>query len=140
MQSSNLHPIKLGAPQGSCLGPLLFLIYINDLPLKLNASAASMYAYDTSIYFSSHSISTINKVVNEDLESLQTWLGENKLSLNDAKAHCILIGSKNKIRALNQSNATMSSIYIGDVKVSPITSIKYLGVQVDNILTGRSTC
>ena len=56
------------------------------------------------------------------------------MSLNGAKAHCILIGSRNKIRALNQSNTTMPSICIGDDKVSPITSIKYLGVQVDQYL------
>ena len=93
-----------------------------------------MNADDTSISFSSDSISTINNAVNEDLESLKIWLGENKLSLNVAKTHCILIGSRNKIRALNQSNTTTPSIYIGDDKVSPITSIKYLGVQVDQYL------
>ena len=93
-----------------------------------------MYADDTSISFSSNSISTINNVVNEDLESLKIWLEENKLSLNVAKTHCILIGSRNKIRAFNQSNTTMPSIYIGDDKVSPITSKKYLGVQVDQYL------
>ena len=60
-QTSNLQPIKLGAPQGSCLGPLLFLIYINELPQKLNASTASMHADDTSISLSSNSISTIKK-------------------------------------------------------------------------------
>ena len=93
-----------------------------------------MYADDTSISFSSNSISSFNNVVNKDLESLKTWLEENKLSLNVAKTHCILIGSGNKIRALNQSNTTMPSIYIGGDKVSPITSIKYLGVHVDQYL------
>ena len=87
-----------------------------------------------SISFSSNSISTINNVVNKDLESLNKWLEENKLSLYVTKTHCILIGSRNKIRALNQSKTTMSSIYIGDDNVSPITSIKYMGVQVDQYL------
>ena len=117
-----------------CLGPLLLSIYINDLPLKLLASIASMYADDTSTSFSSDSISTINNAVTEDLESLKTWLEENKLSLNVAKAHCILIGSRNKTRALNQPNTITPSNYIGDDKVSPITSIKYLGVQVGQYL------
>ena len=93
-----------------------------------------MYADDTSISFSSGSISTINNIVKEDLESLKTWLEENKLPLNVAKTHCILIGSRNKIRALSQSNTTMPSIHIEDGKVSSITSIKYLGVQVDQYL------
>ena len=87
-----------------------------------------MYADDTSISYSSNLISTINKAVNEDLESLTIWLEENKLSLNIAKTHCILMGSRNKIRALEQSNTPRPSIHIGDDKISPITSIKYLGV------------
>ena len=95
---------------------------------------ASMQADGTSIYFSSNSISTINNVVNKDLESLRTWLEENKLPLNVAKPPCILIGSRNKIGAPYQFNTTMPSIYIGDDKVSPITSIKYLGVKVDQYL------
>ena len=93
-----------------------------------------MYVDDTSISFSSNSISSINNVVNKDLESLKTWLEENKLSLNVAKTHCFLIGSRNKLRIFNQSNTTMPSIYIGDDKLSPIASIKDLGVQVDQYL------
>ena len=62
-----------------------------------------MSADDTSISYSSNSISTINNAVNEDLESLKTWLEEEKLSLNVAKTNCILKGSRNKIRELEQS-------------------------------------
>ena len=83
-----------------------------------------MDADDISIFFPSNSISTINNFVNE----------ENMLSLNVVKTYCILIGSQNKMRALNQWKTTMPSIYVGDDKVSPITSIKYLGVQVDEYL------
>ena len=68
--------------------------------MKLNVSMATMYADDICISFSSNSTSIINDVASEDLESLKTWLEENKLSLNVAKKHYILIGSRNKIRVL----------------------------------------
>ena len=71
---------------------------------------ANMFANDASISYSATSISTTGNVVNEDLESLKIWLGESKLSLNVAKTHYIVIGSRNKIRTLNQSNTTMPSI------------------------------
>ena len=79
-----------------------FLIYINDLPLALDYSHVDMYADDTSIYYSSKSISSINNAVNKDLQSLKSWLDENKLSLNVAKTQSILIGSRYKIRAVEQ--------------------------------------
>ena len=78
---SNLGDIKYGVPQGSCLAPLLFLIYINDLPQSLKFSKVNMYADDTIISFSANSIYTIDNAVNEDLMLLKTWLDENKLSL-----------------------------------------------------------
>ena len=98
-----------------------------------------MFADKTSIPYSSSAISTINNAANEDLESLKTWLvgswlEENYLSLNVAKTHCILIGSRNIIRGLTYSNATMLSIYIGDDKLSPITSMKFLKMQVGQSL------
>ena len=70
--------INVGAPQGSCLGPLLFLVYTNDPP-------CSMYADDTSIYHSFKDIAQLNAVLNEELRRLDRWLKGNKLSLNVAK-------------------------------------------------------
>ena len=129
-----LDNINFGIPQGSCLGPLLFLIYINDLPLALHSSNVNMYADDTSIYFSSKSISSINNAVNKDLQSLKSWLDEKKLSLNLAKTHSILIGSRFKIRAVEQPDNHKPFLHIGDEAISIITSTKYLGVQVDQFL------
>ena len=131
---SKLENIHFGVPRGSCLGPLLFLIYINDLPLALDSSNVNMYADDTSIYYSSKSISSINNAVNNDLQSLKSWLDENKLSLNVAKTQSILIGSRYKIRAVEQPDNQKPSLHIGDEAISIITSTKYFGFQVDQFL------
>ena len=81
---SNVNDINLGVPQGSCLGPLLFLSYINDLPCIVKNSTVSMYADDTSIHHSSKDITQLNAALNEKLRRLDGWLKGNKLSLTVA--------------------------------------------------------
>ena len=83
--SSDLAEINIGVPQGSCLGPLPFLIYINDLPFALKRAKATMYANDTAISFSSDNIEEIDAVLNAELACLEKWLQRNKLSLNVVK-------------------------------------------------------
>ena len=79
---SKIESIRYGVPHGSCLGPLLFLVYINDLPLSLDNAKVIMYADDTSISYSSKSVDAINSAINDDLSYLKLWLEGNKLSLN----------------------------------------------------------
>ena len=72
--ASDIEDIEVGVPQGSCLGPLLFLIYINDLPRAVQGSTVSMYADDTSLCHQSNDISQLNKAINNDLRHLDSWL------------------------------------------------------------------
>ena len=94
---SNFGEIEVGVPQGSCLGPLLFLIYINDLPQAVQDSSVTMYADDTSLCYQSHDLTQLNEDINSDPKKLVTWLEGNKLSLNVAKTHSMLISTKQQL-------------------------------------------
>ena len=130
--------ITCGVPQGSCLGPLLFLVYINDLPSCLKNSLVSMYADDTSIYYASESVSEINQAVNADLEALKGWLEGNKLSLNVAKTDAMIIGSYGKLRKIDSVDSTKPQFKIGSEDIKLVKEVKYLGVQVDHQLKWTS--
>ena len=85
--------IKCGVPQGSILGPLFILLYINDLPQCLNKTKPRLFADDTNLTTAGKSINDVEAAMNSDLEKLRKWLIANKLSLNVAKTEFILIGS-----------------------------------------------
>ena len=88
--------IKCGVPQGSTLGPLLFLIYINDLRFCLNKSTSSHFADDTCIMYASKKMKTLETVLNADLKSVSDWLKANRLSLNIDKTKLLIFHSKRK--------------------------------------------
>ena len=81
-QKSGLSNIKYGVQQGSVLGPLLFLLYINDLNKAVVHSQVHHFADDTNFLYASHSLKNLNKTVNFDLSNLVQWLRANKISLN----------------------------------------------------------
>ena len=93
-----------------------------------------MYANDTSIYCSSKSVSSIRSAVNKDLQSLESWLDENKLSLNVAKHKGFLIDSGCGIRAAEQPDNQNPSLHIGEEAVSVVAGIRYLGVRLGQLL------
>ena len=79
---SGLAEIKCGVPQGSVLGPLLFLLYINDLNQAIKFCKVHHFADDTNLLYLGKSIKKLNKLVNYDLKNLLYWLNANKISLN----------------------------------------------------------
>ncbi|CAB4040151.1 RNA-directed DNA polymerase from transposon BS, partial [Paramuricea clavata] len=93
--------IRCGVPQGSTLGPLLFLLYVNDLPSCLSHSIASMFADDTNLTTSGKSIEDIQNQLNSDLENIHTWLLTNKLTLNKEKTEYMIISSRQRLAKID---------------------------------------
>ena len=128
--ASDIGDVEVGVPQGSCLGPLLFLIYINDLPLAVQGSTVSMYADDTSLCHQALNMTQLNGAINNDLRRLDTWLQGNKLSLNVAKTHAMLITTRQKRNVLKSTNQNLE-LNIRDNELDAVQKTKYLGVQID---------
>ena len=123
-----------GVPQGSILGPLLFLIFINDLPLYLqnNTSTIDLYADDTTIYYSCSNILMLERNLQKSLDCLQIWCRENGMILNTDKTKVMLITSRQK--RINLNNAVLNLQY-NDIDITITTCDKILGIHVDNNLT-----
>ena len=130
---SQIENIDIGVPQGSCLVPLLFLVYVNNLPRAVKNSTTFMYADDTSLCFKSKDLSWLNEALNEDLSRLDAWLISNKLSLNVAKTQSMLVSTKVKRKVLDKSSQHLQ-VKINETELEVVSKIKYLGVFLDNSL------
>ena len=120
--------IKCCVPQGSILGPLFFLLYINDLPQCLYKTKPRLFSVDTNLTAFGDCITDLEAAVNSDLENLRKWLIANKLSLNIAKTEFMLIGSKQLIKSI--SNLQLN-VKIENETVKQVYESKTLGVTID---------
>ncbi|XP_055388140.1 uncharacterized protein LOC129616511 [Condylostylus longicornis] len=116
--------LDLGVPQGTILGVVLFLLYINDIQNVLIHSKVCLFADDTLTYIVGKNADIIEQQINSDMGNLHKWLCRNKLMLNT---------SKTKVMCVNGGNRNIA-VKVDNVEIESVQSIKYLGVFVDNKL------
>ena len=126
----NAEPILYGVPQGSILGPLLFIMYINDLPTVTKYCKVHLYADDTRLFFESISMQAVEAALSQDLDHVVGWLNQNYLMLNHSKTKVMLMGTHQKL-----SSVQSFTVSVNDKDLERVYKFKYLGVILDPCLT-----
>ena len=130
--TSSKKSITCGVPQGSILGPLLFLIYVNDMNHSVKSSTVYHFADDTNLLYSDKTIMKLKTALNKDLASLYDWLYANRLSLNAGKTEFIVFRPPRKKMALR------ITLKLHHSKLYESSKIKYLGLILDNKLNWKA--
>ena len=116
---------------GSILGPLLFLMYINDLPNCLREASPRMFADDTNITLNAKTLTELNLASTPELSNLNCWLRANRLSLNVAKTEFMIIGSRQRLN----TQCDEVDIRIDDEMITRVDHTKSLGLTIDDRLS-----
>ena len=126
--SSMIH-VDSGVPQGSCLGPLLFLIYVNDMPLSTQLKTR-LFADDACLTFADKDPNKLEVNINNELSRVKAWLRANKLFLNYNKTNYLIFTKRKKKLKFN--------IIMNNYTLEEKNSTKYLGILIDNKLTWQA--
>jgi hypothetical protein len=129
--SSSLDVLS-GVPQGSVIGPILFLIYVNDMVNELIGVTVNQFADDTCVYVSHKDIHVPEKILEKELSKLYTWSKDNKLTLNVSKTKVMKFGTRENLNKINFGDL---NIKLGGIRIEQVKSYKYLGIWLDEALT-----
>ena len=134
--SSTIKPIYCGVPQSSMLGPLLFIIYMNDLPAAVPDISITMYANDTEIGRIFTSVTKIKQHLMPAFCKVYEWLKCNKLNLNTVKTEFMVFGTHNMLNQLDKSPVTTPyTLCFYNFEIKRVKHTKYLGLIVEDTLT-----
>ena len=129
---SRKNVIRCGVPQGSILGPLFFLIYINDIHNASDILDLVLFADDTNVFFSHNDLSILNNMLNVELAKLSEWFKANKLSINVSKSKYMIFKSRQKRLTVDLS------IKVNNSKLDKAKEVMFLGVILDEHLSWKS--
>ena len=130
-------PTACGVPQGSVLGPLLFLLYVNDLCRSSDKLSFYLFADDTNLLYADRDINSLERVVNAELRKVQEWLVANRLTLNAKKSNFVIFHPYQK-KLDRDVILKIFDIETNDfVLLDQKTYIKYLGILIDSNLTWK---
>ena len=125
---SNLLPVSMGIPQGSVLGPTLFVLFTNDLPSSVPFGSVYMYADDTTIYCVGETADLAIDQVNKALREFYNWCLNNRLTPHPRKSEVILFTKGTPL-------GPIALVYLGNAVLNLVTKTKLLGLIVDQKLT-----
>ena len=122
--------VDCGVPQGSVLGPLLFILYTNDLPNCLSKTSSILFADDTTVYISGENKKSMFHDMKTDLEELIEWFRANKLSLNLSKTNYVLFVPP-KLKLRDNTPKSQCILKFGNEEIVQKPNTKFLGIEMD---------